>query len=108
MDVGKKADARASAIEAETRKLIFETVLSEDRGQFALGKAELPDDAKAAIDQMVAQLKTDSKNVYVEIEGHTDSTGDASYNEMLGQQRAEAVKMYSTSTTRCRCTRSPP
>ena len=93
-EVGKKADARASAIEAETRKLIFETVLSEDRGQFKLGKAELPDDAKAAIDQMVTQLKADTKSVWVEIEGHTDSTGDAKYNEVLGEQRAEAVKLY--------------
>jgi peptidoglycan-associated lipoprotein len=93
-EVGRKADARASAIESETRKLIFETVLSEDRGQFKHGKAEQPDDAKAAIDQMVSQLKADSKNVYVEIEGHTDSTGDAKFNEMLGAQRAEAVKMY--------------
>ena len=42
------AEARAAGIEAETRKLIFETVLSEDRGQFKLGKAELPDDATGA------------------------------------------------------------
>ena len=93
-EVGRRADARSSAIEAETRKLIFETVLSEDRGQFRLGKAELPDDAKAAIDQMVTNLKSDSKSVWVEIEGHTDSTGDSTFNEMLGMQRAEAVKMY--------------
>jgi peptidoglycan-associated lipoprotein len=93
-DVGRKADARTAALETESRKLIFETVLSEDRGQFKLGKAELPDDAKAAIDQMVSNLKADSKNVWVEIEGHTDSTGDAKYNEMLGEQRAEAVKLY--------------
>src|SRR6187401_3588079 len=32
-EVGKTAEARAAGIEAETRKLIFETVLSEDRGQ---------------------------------------------------------------------------
>jgi outer membrane protein OmpA-like peptidoglycan-associated protein len=93
-DIGRKADARTAALETESRKLIFETVLSEDRGQFKLGKAELPDDAKSAIDSMVGQLKADSKNVWVEIEGHTDSTGDTKYNEMLGQQRAEAVKLY--------------
>jgi peptidoglycan-associated lipoprotein len=93
-DLGRKADERTASLEKESRKLIFETVLSEDRGQFKLGKAELPDDAKAAIDQMVSNLKADSKNVWVEIEGHTDSTGDAKYNEMLGEQRAEAVKLY--------------
>ena len=93
-EVGRTAEARAVSIEGEMRKLIFETVLSEDRGQFKLGKYELPEDATTAIDTMVNQLKTDTKAVWVEIEGHTDSTGDKAYNERLGQARAEAVKRY--------------
>jgi peptidoglycan-associated lipoprotein len=93
-EVGKTAEARSAGIEAETRKLIFETVLSEDRGQFKLGKAELPEDATGALDTMVNQLKTDKKALWVEIEGHTDSTGDKKLNETLGMQRAEAVKRY--------------
>ena len=93
-EIGKSADARAAGIEAATRKLIFETVLSEDRGKFKLGKAELPEDAMGAIDQMVAQLKADPKAVWVEIEGHTDNVGDAKYNNALGLQRAESVKRY--------------
>ena len=93
-EVGVKAEARAAGIEAETRKLIFTTVLSEDRGKFKLGKAELPEDAMGAIDQMVTQLKADPKAVWVEIEGHTDNVGDTKYNESLGLQRAESVKRY--------------
>lgn len=93
-DIGRKADAHASAVEIETRKLIFETVLSEDQGEFKRGKSELPDGAMNAIDAMVAQLKADKKAVWVEIEGHTDNMGDAKYNEALGQQRGEAVKRY--------------
>lgn len=93
-EVGKTAEARATGIENEARKLIFETVLSEDRGEFKLGKAELPPDATGAIDTMVTQLKADKKAVWVEIEGHTDNTGDKKYNEMLGMNRAEAVKRY--------------
>jgi len=93
-EVGTTAEARAAGIEAETRKLIFETVISEDRGEFKLGKADLPDGAMIAIDEMVAQLKSDRKAVWVEIEGHTDSAGDAKYNETLGLQRAESVKRY--------------
>ena len=93
-EVGKTADARAAGVEAETRKLIFTTVLSEDRGQFKLGKTELPEDATAAIDNMVNQLKADKKAVWVEIEGHTDNVGDAKFNEQLGLKRAEAVKRY--------------
>jgi outer membrane protein OmpA-like peptidoglycan-associated protein len=93
-EVGRTAEARAVSIEGEMRKLIFETVLSEDQGQFKLGKAELPDDAGMALDNMVNQLMTDKKAVWVEIEGHTDNTGDRIYNERLGLQRAEAVKRY--------------
>jgi outer membrane protein OmpA-like peptidoglycan-associated protein len=93
-EVGKTAEARAASIEAESRKLIFETVLSEDRGQFKLGKFELPEDATAALDNMVNQLKGDKKALWVEIEGHTDATGDKMANEKLGLARAEAVKRY--------------
>jgi peptidoglycan-associated lipoprotein len=93
-EVGRTAETRAASIEGEMRKLIFETVLSEDRGEFKLGKAELPEDATVAIDTMVNQLKTDKKAVWVEIEGHTDNTGDKAYTERLGQARAEAVKRY--------------
>jgi outer membrane protein OmpA-like peptidoglycan-associated protein len=93
-EVGRTAEARAAGIEGEMRKLIFETVLSEDRGQFKLGKSDLPEDATMAIDSMVSQLKADKKAVWVEIEGHTDNTGDKKYNETLGLNRAEAVKRY--------------
>ena len=93
-EVGRTAEARAAGIEAEARKLIFETVLSEDQGQFKLGRAELPEEAGTALDTMVNTLKADKKAVWVEIEGHTDNTGDKVYNERLGLARAEAVKRY--------------
>jgi outer membrane protein OmpA-like peptidoglycan-associated protein len=93
-EVGRTAEARAVSIEGEMRKLIFETVLSEDRGQFKLGKSDLPEDATAALDTMVGQLKSDKKNIWVEIEGHTDNTGDKTLNDRLGLARAEAVKRY--------------
>ena len=94
MEVGKTAAARAEAVEVASRKLIFETVLSDDKARFARGKDELSDETKAAIDTMVAQLKSQKANIYVEIEGHTDNTGDAAYNQTLGLARAEAVKRY--------------
>jgi outer membrane protein OmpA-like peptidoglycan-associated protein len=94
MDVGKQAAARAEAVEASTRKLIFETVLTDDQAKFRTGVATLSDEAKAALDQMVAQVKEQKAAIWVEIEGHTDSAGPAAYNEQLGLARAEAVKRY--------------
>jgi len=89
-----KADARAAAVETANKKLIYEVVLNEDEGNFKFGKTMLPDEAKAKIDEMVAGLKADPKNVFIEIEGHTDNVGSKTYNEQLGLERAEAVKRY--------------
>ena len=94
MEVGKQAVAKAEAVEASTKKLIFETVLTDDQAKFRSGVAKLSDEAKAALDQMVAQVKSQKSAIWVEIEGHTDNVGDAAYNERLGLERAEAVKRY--------------
>ena len=94
MEVGKSAVAKAEAVEASTRKLIFETVLTDDQAKFKSGIAQLSDEAKAALDAMVAQVKSQKSAIWVEIEGHTDSAGPATYNEQLGLARAEAVKRY--------------
>ncbi len=93
-EVGKRADARAGAVETAARKLLFEVVLSEDQGKFKFAKTELPDEAKAAIDQMVSGLKDQKSAVWIEIEGHTDNVGAKTYNEQLGMERAEVVKRY--------------
>jgi peptidoglycan-associated lipoprotein len=90
----QQVNQRAEAIEAASRKILFEVVLSEDQGKFKFGKVDLPDEAKSAIDQMVNGIKTQKSAVWIEIEGHTDNVGDAKYNEALGLTRAESVKRY--------------
>ena len=92
--VGTEANTKFDAIDKASKRLVFEVVLSEDQGNFKFGKTVLPDDAKQKIDQMVAQLKQDPKNIYLEIEGHTDNVGDKMINEKIGMERAEAVKRY--------------
>jgi outer membrane protein OmpA-like peptidoglycan-associated protein len=85
---------RVTAVEAASRRLIYEVTLSEDQGNFAFNKTELPDAAKARLDQMVSSLKADPKGVFIEIEGHTDNVGGPEVNERIGLERAEAVKRY--------------
>ena len=85
---------RVTAVEAASRRLVYEVTLSEDQGNFAFNKVELPDTAKARLDQMVTDLKADPKGVFIEIEGHTDNVGGPEINERIGLERAEAVKRY--------------
>ena len=95
--VGTRVDAVAAAAAADVaaiRKLVYQVTLSEDQGNFDIGKTALPDAAKMRLDQVVTSLKTDPKNVYIEIEGHTDNVGGKDLNEKLGMERAEAVKRY--------------
>jgi peptidoglycan-associated lipoprotein len=98
------ADAKGSAQAAMTKaeaaevaakgKLIYTLTLSNDKVRFPLNKAELSDEAKAMIDEAVGPLVKANRGVYFEIEGHTDSTGDADYNMKLGEERALAVRDY--------------
>ena len=87
-------DNRLTEFDKQTRRLVYEVVLSEDSGNFKFGKTELPDEAKAKIDEVVSQLKQDPKNVWIEIEGHTDNVGPKAVNEKIGMERAQAVEKY--------------
>jgi len=97
MEARAAADAvntRADAIERASKRLVYEVTLSEDKGGFKFGKAVMPDEAKADLDKLVQQLKSEPNGAYIEIEGHTDNAGPASTNYRLGLERAEAVKRY--------------
>lgn len=89
-----EAGMKTEALDKATRRLVYEVVLSEAQGGFKFGAAELPDAAKQAVDKVIADLQSDPKAVWFEIEGHTDSVGNPRFNERLGMQRAEAVKKY--------------
>jgi peptidoglycan-associated lipoprotein len=89
-----EANTKFDAIDKANKRLVYEVVLSEDSGNFKFGKTVLPDEAKAKIDEMVAHLKQDPKNIFIEIEGHTDNVGDKLVNEKIGLERAEAVQRY--------------
>ena len=88
------AVAKADEVDKASKKLVFEVVLNEDQGNFKFGKTDLPDEAKARLDEMINQIKADPKGAFFEIEGHTDDVGAKEVNERLGMERAEAVKMY--------------
>jgi len=92
--VGSEANSKFDAIDKASKRLVYEVVLSEDQGNFKFGRTNLPDEAKGKLDEMVASMKQDPKNIYLEIEGHTDNVGDKVTNEKIGLARADAVKRY--------------
>jgi outer membrane protein OmpA-like peptidoglycan-associated protein len=92
--VGSEANTKFDAIDKASKRLVYEVVLSEDQGNFKFGQTKLPDEAKGKLDEMVASMKQDPKNIYLEIEGHTDNVGDKVTNEKIGLARADAVKRY--------------
>lgn len=58
---------------------------------FDTGKSTLKPGAYATIDRLASALKEDSSRK-VQIEGHTDSTGSADFNQMLSEERAQSVQ----------------
>jgi outer membrane protein OmpA-like peptidoglycan-associated protein len=88
------ANTKAEELEKSSRRLVFEVVLSEDQGNFKFANTQLPDEAKAKLDEMISSIKADPKGAFFEIEGHTDNVGATVINERLGLERAEAVKRY--------------
>jgi outer membrane protein OmpA-like peptidoglycan-associated protein len=88
-------DSRISEVKkAAQGRLIFEEVLRNDEAKFKFDSYELSDEAKAMLDEFVQVLIDQDKGVYLEIQGHTDSTGPESWNSILGEKRAEAVMGY--------------
>jgi peptidoglycan-associated lipoprotein len=85
---------RVDEVVAASRRLVYTVTLSEDQGNFKFGKTDLPDTAKMRLDEVIAQLKANPNNIFIEIEGHTDNVGGKELNEKLGAERAEAVKRY--------------
>jgi outer membrane protein OmpA-like peptidoglycan-associated protein len=62
---------------------------------FGVGRDALTADAKQQLDDLAKQAGGLDRYV-IEIQGFTDKTGPASYNDVLSQRRAEAVARYLT------------
>jgi outer membrane protein OmpA-like peptidoglycan-associated protein len=75
-------------------KLVYESVLSEEMTQFQPYKWDLSESAQAAIRAFAEKLKEENGNVYLEVQGHTDTSGSQSLNQKLSKQRAESVRDF--------------
>src|SRR6185312_1317032 len=65
-------------------------VLTDDSIKFTNQSAKLTAEAQTRLMDLVNKLKADNKNVFVEIQGHTDGREPMT----VGQRRAEAVRTF--------------
>ena len=75
-------------------KFLYSMVLQDDGVKFKSAKYKLTDEDTQRLTEFADKLKTDNKNVYLEIQGHTDAAGSPDYNRRLGEERAEAVRVF--------------
>lgn len=93
-DAAGKVNGRVDDLDKASKRLMYTVVLNDAEGNFKFNSTQLPDSAKAKIDDMVKGILADPKGAYFEIEGHTDNVGPAEINQKIGMERADAVKMY--------------
>lgn len=91
--IGNYYDKQAKELEAiadvqKTENGIVVTLKNEIL--FETGKADLSAAAQKTLTDLNRVLKKYPENI-IEVQGHTDSTGTASYNQQLSEQRAKVV-----------------
>jgi peptidoglycan-associated lipoprotein len=75
-------------------KFLYSMVLSDDSVKFKANSAKLTAEAEQRLTEFAEKLKGDNRNVYLEIQGHTDARGPDSVNKRLGEDRAETVRLF--------------
>jgi peptidoglycan-associated lipoprotein len=61
---------------------------------FDTAKWTLSDEAQATLTAFAEQLRTDNRNVYVDIIGYADARGETDRNRILGEKRALEVRRF--------------
>jgi outer membrane protein OmpA-like peptidoglycan-associated protein len=97
----EEAEKRAAQAAADLSK--FASVKQEPRGMvitlsgsvlFASAKADLLPAAQVKLNDVATALTKEDPISKIVVEGHTDSQGQASYNQELSQRRAQVVRDY--------------
>ena len=88
------AQARADAAYTLAQGKFVMAEVGRAEVNFDTNKSTLSDEAKATLTSLAEKLKSDNKNVYLEIRGHADPRGGKQANRQLGRERAGAVGRF--------------
>jgi OOP family OmpA-OmpF porin len=92
--VAKRDGTDVAAVEVVMVTLTNPVRLQADT-LFDFDKAELTDNGKAALDNLLGQLSAEAlQQEKLQIRGYTDEIGDSEYNLELSKRRAAAVRDY--------------
>lgn len=80
---GATVDARGCALAIVLRKVHFQ-----------LNSGKLTGESRSILDQVAASIMARKDIKSIKVVGHTDSTGEAGYNQRLSEKRAKAVADY--------------
>ena len=86
-----EANTRVTAVETRLNSLNNYSVAQTVTVQFPLESATLSDAGMSSLQGIAGQIQPGD---FLEIQGFTDTTGDANYNLDLSQRRATAVQRY--------------
>lgn len=89
----ERAIVERAVAEAKRCQTAIRSAAAEGTINFSRASADLDRSSFATLDNLARIAKTCPKTV-IEIEGHTDSEGDANRNILLSQRRAKAVVDY--------------
>ena len=91
----KDASARADAAAASAKHpFAYSVLMQDDSVVFNTNSAKLTDEAQKRLTEVAEKLKSEDRNVYIEIQGHGDVRGTKAHNRALGERRAQAVREY--------------
>lgn len=92
MEADRKAKmAAANRTPAPAPAPVVKQVINLEGVNFETSSNKLTGGSLNTLDSVAQELKA-NPGIKIVVEGHTDSRGDASFNQMLSQKRAEAVR----------------
>jgi OmpA-OmpF porin, OOP family len=95
--IGEPGPATNQGCPEKVKQLVVitpEKLVIKEKVYFDLNNANLQKRSSPLLDQVAAIVKSHSEIKLLQVEGHTDNSGDAEPNLSLSQARADAVKAY--------------